>query len=304
MPNQTGPRFSKKCPKATRSFAPRVHLGRALVGKPVTAFRSTFPLLTRFNDDTPLAGQTVESVEARGKWLLISFSGGGILASHLLMSGRWHIYRHGDLWQLARIHMRIVIENGEYQAVGFRVPVAEMHTARSLARSAKIPRAESDVLSAEFDAGAALERLLARPEQAVADALLDQGVLAGVGNVFKSEICFVCGLNPFRAVGTLTRDEAAAMIACARRLLKANVLEDSGDIIVTYRGQQRRTTHASDPERQPVGVWTQWRTVPTLRRVDSQTHPGQGCARHFLVPTLPAHAGRLRRGRVTRAFSL
>ena len=159
-------------------------------------------------------------MEARGKWLLISFSGGGILASHLLMSGRWHIYRHGERWQLARIHMRIVIENSEYQAVGFRVPVAEMHTARSLARSAKIPRAENDVLSAEFDAGAALERLLARLDEALADALLDQRVLAGVGNVFKSEICFVNGLNPFRKVETLTREEAAAAIASAQRLLE------------------------------------------------------------------------------------
>ncbi len=74
-------------PEGDTIFRTARSLGRALVGLPVTAFRSTFPLLTRFNDDTPLAGQTVESVEARGKWLLISFSGGGILASHLLMNG-------------------------------------------------------------------------------------------------------------------------------------------------------------------------------------------------------------------------
>jgi endonuclease-8 len=205
----------------------------------------------------------VENVEARGKWLLISFSGGGILASHLLMSGRWHIYRHGERWQLARIHMRIAIENSEYQAVGFRVPVAEMHTARSLARSAKIPRAENDALSAEFDAGAALERLLNCLDEALADALLDQHVLAGVGNVFKSEICFVNGLNPFRKVETLTRKEAAAAIASAQRLLEANVLEDSGDTIVTYRGQQRRTTHASDPG---ASLWVYGRNGEPCRR--------------------------------------
>ncbi len=250
-------------PEGDTIFRTARSLGRALVGKPVTAFRSTFPLLTRVNDDTPLAGQTVESVEARGKWLLISFSGGSILASHLLMSGRWHIYRHGDLWQLARIHMRIVIENGEYEAVGFRVPVAEMHTARSLARSAKIPRAENDALSAGFDAGAALERLLNCLDEALADALLDQRVLAGVGNVFKSEICFVNGLNPFRKVETLTREEAAAAIASAQRLLKANVLEDSGDTIVTFRGQQRRTTHASDPG---ASLWVYGRNGEPCRR--------------------------------------
>jgi endonuclease-8 len=250
-------------PEGDTIFRTARSIGRALIGKPVIAFRSTYPLLTRFNDDTPLLGQTVDDVEARGKWLLISFSGGGILASHLLMNGRWHIYRQGERWQLARIHMRIVIENSEYQAVGFRVPVAEMHSARSLARSTKIPRPENDVLSAEFDAAAALERLLAWPEQAVADALLDQGVLAGVGNVFKSEICFVNGLNPFRKVETLTRDEAAAAISSARRLLQANVLEDSGDTIVTYRGQQRRTTHASDPG---ASLWVYGRSGEPCRR--------------------------------------
>jgi endonuclease VIII len=238
-------------------------IGRAFVGKPVTVFRSTYPLLTRFNDDTPLAGQTVDRVEARGKWMLMYFSGGGILASHLLMNGRWHIYRHGERWQLPRFHMRIVIENEQYQAVGFRVPVAEMHTARSLERNTRIPRTENDLLSAEFDAPGALDRLLAQPQDTIADALLDQGALAGVGNVFKSEICFVNGLHPFRMVGTLTRDQAAQTIRSAQQLLRANVLEDSGDLIVTYRGQQRRTTHSSDAT---ASLWVYGRNGEPCRR--------------------------------------
>lgn len=201
----------------------------------------------RFDDDTPIAGQTVDQVEARGKWLLVHFSGGGILASHLLMNGSWHIYRRGQRWQVPHAHMRILIANDEYEVVGFRVPVARMHTCASLDRDLRVASAENDVLRAEFDTGKALDRLMARGGEAIADALLDQSVLAGVGNVFKSEICFVNGLNPFRVVATLTRDQAAAAIATAQKLLKANVLEDSGDTIVTYRGQQRRTTHASDP---------------------------------------------------------
>ena len=65
----------------------------------------------------------------------------------MLMSGSWHIYRHGERWQQPRVNMRIVIENSDYIAVGFRVPVAEMHTAQSLARDRRIPRPEIDVLS-------------------------------------------------------------------------------------------------------------------------------------------------------------
>src|SRR5580692_3443270 len=77
-------------PEGDTIFRTARSIGRALIGKPVTVFRSTYPLLTRFNDDAPIAGQSVDRVEARGKWMLIHFSGGGILASHLLMNGRWH----------------------------------------------------------------------------------------------------------------------------------------------------------------------------------------------------------------------
>jgi endonuclease VIII len=164
-------------PEGDTIFRTARNIGRALIGKPVIGFRSTFPFLTRFNDDTPLVGQTVDQVEARGKWLLIHFSGGGILTSHLLMNGRWHIYRRGERWQAPRFHMRIVIENSEYQAVGFRVPVARMHTEQSLARDLHIARPENDLLSEEFDSSAALTRLLGRRQDALADALLDQSAI-------------------------------------------------------------------------------------------------------------------------------
>jgi endonuclease-8 len=234
-------------PEGDTIFRTARALGRALMGKPITGFRSTFPLLTRFNDDTPLAGQFVVSVESRGKWLLIHFSGGGTLATHMLMSGSWHIYRHGERWQQPRANMRIVIENSEYIAVGFRVPVARMHSALSLARDAKITHSVLDVLNSEFDAKAALRRLSAHSNEEIADVLLHQEVLAGIGNVFKSEACFVAGVNPFCKVEALSREQAGALIAVAQKLVAANVLEDSGDAIMTYGGRKRRTTHESDP---------------------------------------------------------
>src|ERR1700758_3493541 len=126
-------------PEGDTIFRTARALGRALTDKPVTVFRSTYPTLARFNDDTPLPGQTVRHVESRGKWLLIHFSGGGTLATHMLMSGSWHIYRHGERWQKPPSAARIVIENSEYHAIGFNVPVAEMHTARSLARDRRFP---------------------------------------------------------------------------------------------------------------------------------------------------------------------
>jgi endonuclease-8 len=234
-------------PEGDTIFRTARALGRALAGKPITGFRSTYPLLTRFNDSTPLAGQLVERVESRGKWLLIHFSGGGTLATHLLMSGSWHIYRPGERWQKPASQMRIVVENKDYVAVGFHVPVAHMHTAQSLARDRRIPRSTIDVLSAEFDAAAAALRLSAYADEEVADVLLHQEVLAGVGNVFKSEICFVACINPFCRVASVTHEQVAVLIATAQKLVAANVLEDSGDTIVTYTGRHRRTTHQSEP---------------------------------------------------------
>ncbi len=234
-------------PEGDTIFRSARTLQRALAGKVVTGFRSTYALLTRFHDNTPLTGQTVERVEARGKWLLMHFSGGAILATHMLMNGSWHIYRRDERWQLPASAMRIVIETADFVAVGFNVPIAEMHTSASLLREKKIPAAASDVLGDGFDDRGAVDRLLEYGDVEVGDALLRQRVLAGVGNVFKSEICFATGIHPFRKVASLSREQLANLVSVARRQLASNVLEDSGDRIVTYRGRKRRTTHHSDP---------------------------------------------------------
>lgn len=250
-------------PEGDTIFRSARALHRALAGKPVTAFRSTYPLLTRFHEDTPLTGQLVERVESRGKWLLMHFSGGGTLVTHMLMSGSWHIYRPGERWQKPASTARIILENADYVAIGFNVPVAEMHTAQSLARDRRIPHPNKDLLREDFDADATLDRFLAHPEEEIGNVLLHQHVLAGVGNVFKSEVCFVTGMHPFRKAGTLSREEAARIIAVARRQLAANVMEDSPDRIVTWRGAGRRTTNHSDPEE---SLWVYGRAGEPCRK--------------------------------------
>ena len=116
-----------------------------------------------------------------------------------------------------------------------------------LARATKIPVPAIDVLSDEFDASQVLHRLLACSHEEIGDVLLHQEVIAGVGNVFKSEICFVTGTNPFCKVAALNEQQIDALITTSQRLVKANVLEDSGDTIVTFGGRKRRTTHETDP---------------------------------------------------------
>jgi endonuclease-8 len=250
-------------PEGDTIFRTARAMGRALAGKPVTGFRSTYPLLTRFNDDTPLAGQVVDRVESRGKWLLIHFSGGATLATHMLMSGSWHIYRPGQRWQKPASQMRIVLENRDYQTVGFLVPVAKMYTAQSLARDRRIPSPGADVLNPDFDPAAAMMRIRSCAHEEVGDVLLHQEVLAGVGNVFKSEVCFVEGVNPFCRVVALSEAQIDALIGTAKRLVAANVLEDSANTIVTYRGLNRRTTNHSSPE---DNLWVYGRRGEPCRR--------------------------------------
>jgi endonuclease-8 len=238
-------------------------MGRALIGKPVTVFRSTYPLLTRWDDDEPITGQIVEQVESRGKWLLIRFSKGGTLATHMLMNGSWHIYRPGERWQQPRMNMRIVLENSEYVTVGFRVPVAKMLRADDVERSLRIPPQAIDVLSDKFDADEVARRVAAHGTEEIADVLLHQEVMAGVGNEFKSEICFVLGVNPFCKVKDLRAGEIEALIAASVRLVKANILEDSPETMVAYGGMHRRTTGRIDPRER---VWVYGRGGEECRK--------------------------------------
>jgi endonuclease-8 len=190
------------------------------------------------------------------------FSGDLILATHMLMSGSWHVYRTGERWHRSRREMRAVIATAEFEAVAFNVPVAKFYTARTLARSTAIPKLGPDLLGQSFDADEAASRLQAHPEAEIANALLDQRVMAGIGNVFKSEICFACGVHPFRTVSTLAPAEVACLLDRARRFLEANVRDGAEAGIVTYTGA-RRTTHSADPG---ARLWVYGRRGKECRR--------------------------------------
>ncbi|HWW96652.1 MAG TPA: DNA-formamidopyrimidine glycosylase family protein [Edaphobacter sp.] len=230
-------------------------LQRAIGSKVVTGFETGLAKLARVNDDTPLVGRVVEKVESRGKWCLIFFSGDLILVTHMLMSGSWHLYRTGERWQMGRGRMRVVIRTADWEAVGFDIPVAEFHTARSLiqpgSRSSQVPKLGPDVLSNNFTVEDGVARLAAygreNPDAEVAVVLLNQRVLAGLGNVYKSEVAFAAAVNPFRAMRTILPREMKSMVDIAQRYMKANVMDAKGDGIMTYSGS-RRTTHAMDRE--------------------------------------------------------
>jgi endonuclease VIII len=208
-------------------------LNRALAGGTVVRFESVFPVLTRVE----ITGRTVERVEAAGKHVLMRFSGGLMLRTHMRMNGSWHIYRPGERWQRARRDMRIVVATASFEAVAFTVPVAEWVHARDESRHRDLRGMGPDLLGDTFDEDEALRRVRAQDREPIADVLLNQRVVAGIGNVYKSEVLFVCGLNPFTPASGVTDDEVRRALQAARRLMQANVSSLGG--ITTYLGYQR-----------------------------------------------------------------
>jgi len=259
-------------PEGDTIFRAARALNQALAGGSVVTFETGLATLARVNDDTPLAGRTVERVESRGKWCLMHFSTGAqgeeplILVTHMLMSGSWHIYRRGERWKMPRRAMRCVIRTDAYEAVAFNVPIAEFHTARSLERSSQVPKLGPDVLGGEFTAETGVARLEAyareHPEAEVGVVLLNQRVLAGLGNVYKSEVAFAAQVNPWRRAGTLTRAEMQRLADFALRYMRANVLDGKGDGIVTYTGLRRTTDRMNSDDR----VWVYRRSGQECRR--------------------------------------
>jgi endonuclease-8 len=198
-------------------------LHRALAGRTVTRFESVFPRLTRIDHDAPLRGRTIDRIDARGKHLLIHFSGNLVLRTHMRMQGSWHIYRPGERWQRPRHQMRIVIETGVIDAVAFDVPVAEFATEADLARTPALRDLGPDILAADFNADEAVDRITERRGMSIAEALIDQRAIAGIGNIYKNEALFVARVSPFSAVESLSRDILENVVATAAKLMRANV---------------------------------------------------------------------------------
>jgi endonuclease-8 len=233
-------------PEGDTIFRAARTLKAALAGQIVTRFETVLPYLARVHHDTPITGRVIENVSSHGKWIEMRFSGDLILLTHMLMSGSWHIYRPGEKWKRRRDDMRIVLGTEKIEAVAFKVPVAEFHTTASLARRPGFNRLGQDVLASDFDEALAAQQITNNPDLEIGESLLRQSLLAGIGNVYKSEICFACGVNPYRRSATLTPDETNCLVTTARKFLLANVSEHSSEQIVTYTGL-RRTTGRSNP---------------------------------------------------------
>jgi endonuclease VIII len=210
-------------PEGDTIFRAARTLNEALAGRTVTHFESVFSRISRANDHFTIPGRTIERVDARGKHLLMWFSGDLVLRTHLRMHGIWHLYRRGARWGRPQSDMRIVVGTREYEAVAFNVPVAELTPAEELERSPAVRNLGPDILAEDFDAAEAARQIATTPEIDIAEALLNQQAVAGVGNIFKCEALYVSGLDPFTRVADLSREDIGRVVEKARRLMRASV---------------------------------------------------------------------------------
>jgi endonuclease-8 len=222
-------------PEGDSIFRAARNMHRVLAGHAVTRFDTAYAHLDRVNVDTPIVGRTIERVESAGKHHLIVFGGDLILRTHMRMNGSWHLYRHGERWWRGPQTMRVRIDTADWVAVAFNVPVAELVTPRELATRDPVAKLGPDLLGREFDRDEAVRRLVASAHQPIAMSLLDQRLVAGIGNIYKSETLFLAGVHPFTPSGSVTRQVLEQVLDIARGLLKDNVVDGTSPRIQTYR---------------------------------------------------------------------
>jgi endonuclease VIII len=200
-------------------------LDAALAGSRVLRFDSTIVRVAVLARDLDVAGRTVERVEARGKHLLVHFSGGVVLHTHQGMHGRWSLCRPSRLVEPNRRGhaARIRIDTDRASALCHGAPVVELLSGIELREHRALVRLGPDLLAPSCDAVQARERLRARGELEIGVALLAQSALAGIGNVYKSELLFLCGVAPDTPVSGLDAAALDQLIETGRRLLQRNL---------------------------------------------------------------------------------
>jgi endonuclease VIII len=204
-------------PEGDSVFRTAARLHGALAGEELVVADLRVPALAT----SDLAGRRVLEVVARGKHLLTRIEGGLTLHTHLRMEGRWAVYAPGERWSGGPgWQIRAVLGTARGTAVGYRLPVVEL--VPTAEEAAVVGHLGPDLLGSDWDADEALRRLTADPSQPLLFALLDQRNLAGIGNVYANELCFLARVPPWTPIGEVPQLEK--VVATAYRLLTLNRL--------------------------------------------------------------------------------
>lgn len=201
-------------PEGDSVYLAAARLHAALAGQQLTKTDFRVPAYATLD----LSDRAMTEVVPRGKHILMRVGGDTTIHTHLKMEGGWHLYRPGEKWRRAGWHARLVLATEPWTAVGFRLGVVDVLPTPEEERV--VGHLGPDLLGDDWDAEVALANLTERAALTIGAALLDQTALAGLGNIYKSEVCFLSGLDPWTPVAEVP--DLRAVIDVAKRLIEAN----------------------------------------------------------------------------------
>jgi endonuclease VIII len=184
-----------------------------------------------------LDGRRFDGAEAHGKNLLLRFDD-LVLHSHLGMSGGWHVYPHGARWRRSRSSAWVVMAGESVDAVQFGGPTLRLLSAAKARRDPQLARLGPDVLAPDFEPAPVVAAMRGDPGRSLGDALLDQTLVAGIGNIFKSEACWAARIDPWRAVGDLSDEELGAVLRAARAQMLDSVASGGRHSFAVYKARR------------------------------------------------------------------
>jgi endonuclease-8 len=175
-----------------------------------------------------MVGRRIESVEAWGKHLLIRFDSGQVLHTHLRMSGSWHVYRSGEAWQRPERQARLVLTCDDRVAVCYNAPVVELLAPRAEQAHPSLSRLGPDILNDPLDVDDVRQRAQTRGHDvALGELLLDQTVVAGIGNIWRCESLFLESRNPWTPQSELSDADLDTLLMTTSRLMRASADPDA-----------------------------------------------------------------------------
>lgn len=226
-------------PEGDSVFRTAAQLHEALAGQTLTVSDLRVPA----HATADLTGREVLESTARGKHLLTRLAGGLTLHTHLRMDGRWQVYDAGRRWTGGPgWQIRAVLGTERHRAVGYRLPVVQLLRTRD--ESAVVGHLGPDLLGPDWDGDEALRRLTADPERPIAEALLDQRNLAGIGNIYATELCFLGSVTPWTPVREVPAPER--LLDRARALLVFNRLRPGHLTTLDLRAAEPRAARVRE----------------------------------------------------------
>jgi endonuclease-8 len=197
-------------------------LRTALVGRPLLSFEAP-----QVEGPLPALGRVIELVESRGRLLDVIWDDGLVLHTSMRLSGTWHLYRTGERWRKPSSQLRVSITVDGFSAVCFNARTVETYREFDTHRHPGFGPPGPDLSVERPDLAAAVEALCRYPDldAPIAEALLDQHVAWGVGNVFRSEVLWASRQHPFAPVSMLNRDDMERVVAAAGKVMHVHLHE-------------------------------------------------------------------------------